>query len=701
MFCAQLRLADNTTEVVKVYEVNEVELPKLSAERYRGRPPKLQYYSNIFALDTETSKLTYIVAEGKEHAQGVWIYQWAVSIDNLTYIAGRTVQELIAFLHLLCEYYDRSRRIVIWVHNLAYDISFFLNALYEQFSSVDIFAVDTRKIIKCEIDEFIELRCSWKLTNKSLDAWCKDVSPRHVKQVGEIDYNTLRTPQSALTAEDWEYQLCDVAALVDCLQHELEGETLRSIPMTSTGYVRRELRKAALKDITWLPRYKDMLPNADQYRMLRRAYSGGYTHSNDFERRIHHSVYMVDAASMYPAVMATEKYPMTAFNFIEVDCIEDIDYLAQLENTALVGMIAFTDLELINKKCWNPYISKYKINDSCPNSAIDDDNGKVRAVFGDCIVSFNEIDWKWIRKQYKWRSYRILSVMTAKKERLPDWFLRTLRKWYENKTTLKGAESDEDKRRYMESKQLLNGMYGCCATDIVRDEVEYLANAFEWRKTDKHTPEYIDETLQKMKRKIERVPRKAPFLPYAWGVWCTAYARDRLFTAAETCSTPLYCDTDSVKGIDFDFDALEKFNADIEKKSRACGFVAKDRKGKDHVIGVFESEGVADRFYALRAKCYAYEQDNELHVTVAGVSNSNGYPKGDARRVTKAEELGALENLTEGKTFVECGGTRAEHIDVPHTITIGDEVIESYGGTAILNTTYQISNLQMALDNII
>lgn len=660
----------------------------------------MQYYANIIALDTETSKMLYTDDEGKEHAQGAWIYQWAVSIDNNTYIAGRCAHEIIKLLQKISDNYNHDKRIVIWVHNLAFDISFLLNALYANFS-VDLFAVDTRKVIRCTLDDFIELRCSWKLTNRSLAAWCEDVHPRHIKQVGEIDYNALRTPTTQLNDTDWDYMLNDVAAEVDCLRHELEHETLRSIPLTSTGYVRRELRKAALKDENWMQQYKDMLPNADQYLMLRRAYSGGYTHSNDFERRIHHDVPMYDAASMYPAVMATELYPMAAFSFQELSSIEDIDYVCCLANTAVVATVCFTNIELKDVTTWNPYLSKYKINDSCPNSAISDDNGKVRAVDGECIVSFNEVDWKWIRKQYQWESYRVMAVMTAKKERLPSWFISTLKKWYGNKTTLKGAVSDDDLRRYMESKQLLNGMYGCCATDMVRDSVEYLYQSCEWRKTDKHNKSDIEETIAKMHRKIDRVPRKAPFLPYAWGVWCTAYARDRLFSAAETCGLPLYCDTDSVKGLDFNYAALEQFNAAIETKSRECGFVAKDRKGNEHVIGVFESEGIADRFYALRAKCYAYEQNGELHVTVAGVSNSNGYPKGDARRVTKAEELGALENLTEGKVFSECGGTRAEHIDIPHTVTVNGEVIESYGGTAIINTTYQISNLQTALDNIL
>lgn len=157
---------------------------------------------------------------------------------------------------------------------------------------------------------------------------------------------------------------------------------------------------------------------------------------------------------------------------------------------------------------------------------------------------------------------------------------------------------------------------------------------------------------------------------------------------------PLYCDTDSVKGCDWDMDSLAAYNDMLRAKSDAAGFTVPDSSGKLHPIGVFEPDGEYKRFSALHAKCYAYETyDNKLHCTIAGVTASNGYPLGDPRRITREEELGSLEELEEGKVFTACGGTRTVYIDGEHTVNVDGEIIHSYGGCAILNTTYEIGGV--------
>ena len=203
--------------------------------------------------------------------------------------------------------------------------------------------------------------------------------------------------------------------------------------------------------------------------------------------------------------------------------------------------------------------------------------------------------------------------------------------------------------------------------------------------------EGITEALEKMKK-----PQSKAFLPYCWGLYTTSYSRKRLFDAAACCGNPLYCDTDSVKGTEWDMEALEAFNADLRRKSDEAGFTLPDKNGTLHPIGVFEEETPYVRFSALHAKCYAGEQINkktgeiELHATIAGVTACNGYEKGDARRITKEDELGSLEELKDGRIFSACGGTRAVYKSAEHDIIVNGETIHSLGGCAILQTTYEI-----------
>lgn len=245
------------------------------------------------------------------------------------------------------------------------------------------------------------------------------------------------------------------------------------------------------------------------------------------------------------------------------------------------------------------------------------------------------------------------------------------------------------------------------ATRWDHDEYTYNFEAQEWNTpTDKSSLEEIEKTIEKMRK-----PSSKAFLPYSIGLYTTAYAREHLFNFMKASMDPdgdtvlLYCDTDSVKGVHLNRAGIDKFNEEVRKQSDAAGFTALDAKGEKHYIGVFEHEADYERFIALHAKCYAYEEKGgpigptrggaplNLHATIAGVTAHNGYPHGDPRRITREDELHSLEELENGKIFTACGGTRAQYISHEHDIEINGEYIHSYGGCAILDTTYEIGGV--------
>ena len=98
---------------------------------------------------------------------------------------------------------------------------------------------------------------------------------------------------------------------------QADGLNLHDIPLTSTGYIRRMCKRAlqADEDVKWA--VKTMLPDWDQYQMLRAAMRGGNTHANRFRAGvIWENVYSYDMSSCYPAQQLTKLYPMGRFVWI-------------------------------------------------------------------------------------------------------------------------------------------------------------------------------------------------------------------------------------------------------------------------------------------------------------------------------------------------------------------------------------------------
>ena len=707
-FTATLTLADGSTEQRLVYELPDLVLPDLHMEP-RGRGAKQttpDYFDAICTLDTETSKQTRDELIGDQTVTvvtGVWIYQWAMSI-NETLIAGRTADDLISLLQLLVKHYQISekRRMVIWIHNLAYDASYLLNGLWLAFDgAVDVFATGQRRPVRIELAHGLELRCSYKLTNKSLAAWCVDSAPiRHAKLVGAIDYNVLRTPTTELTQVDWDYMLNDVCCQQDCLRVTLRNELLRTVPMTSTGFVRRQMRNAAREAKGWLRTFRNTLPTAKQYLLMHQAFIGGYTHCNSLAMGIWHDAIGIDGASHYPCMLATEWYPCGKWYWREVYTYKDLKWLIWRKNYATIATITFEGLRLRDFSTWNPYLPYSKaIRCSTGDGDYLLDNGKV-IMCRKFTISLCDLDMRIVFEQYQWDRICIHEVMVCKRGPMPAWFLDVMREWYRDKVQLKvgpEGETEEDRiariRRYSESKALLNSIYGMTATGWTHPMYKFDFGKQEWEVPDNQmTEEAIEKEIEKMRK-----PWSRQFLRYDTGLYTTAWGRYHLYRAMECFDPekgglPLYCDTDSVKGCDCDMEKLEKMNEELRAASDAAGFTICDPSGRPRPIGVFEPDGEYKRFTALHAKCYAYETyDDRLHCTIAGVTSSNG--KNGPDRVTKEQELGTLEELQDGKVFRECGGTRSVYIDQAHMVKVGDEIIKSYGGCAILDTTYEIGGV--------
>lgn len=585
-----------------------------------------KYVNEILAFDIEASNLDDI-------EQAV-MYIWAMQIGDRFTIYGRSWDEFIYFMHNASEVLG-DKKLVIYVHNLSYEFSF-LQGLYD-FSADEVFATDAHKVIKCSMLGNIEFRCSYFLTNLSLAKFSKQMGVENQKLDGkEFNYSKKRYPWTELSDFERAYMTNDVKGLVQALKKkfELTGDDITTIPLTATGFVRRDIRKA-MEPLRW--DLIKMYPTEEVYKLLREAYRGGNTMANRYiADLIIENVSSADMVSSYPNTLLCFSYPMGPF---KKDLNLTIKNVRKLKS-AFVARFGFGNLRLKDPNCPCPYISTSKCRklDTSDKEKVKIWNGRVlKADFLETTLT--DIDFKIIDELYEWDTYYIRNLYTAPYRPLPKELKEVILHYYREKTRLKGTkEGDPDYPYYCAVKALLNAIYGCCVEDPCKTEIEFIDGEFE------------DKPCSSIEKRLNGQKWQAPVL-YQWGVWCSAWARFTLQEGINLVGEDFcYCDTDSVKYQGkHDFG---KLNALAELRAEQQKAYAYDQHGEVHYIGVWEDEGyeLPNRFATMGAKKYVLETpDKELHITISGVGKGGG------------KELGKLENFKEGFTFEEYGKTISKY----------------------------------------
>lgn len=631
----------------------------------RGNPHRTKnkiYLNCICTFDIETTRL-------KDIEQSV-MYIWQFNIHDQVTVVGRYWSEFFDMLkkikRLLGNYW-----LVIYVHNLSYEFQF-LKGWYD-FQNDEVFRTEPRKVLKCEMFDTFEFRCSYFLTNLSLDAFTRQMGIENKKLSGDIfDYSKIRYPWTPLSDYELQYCINDVKGLAQALIKKLkaDGDTVRTVPLTSTAYVRRDVKRS-MKNFNH-KELQQILPDVELYSMLREAFRGGNTHANRwYSGDIIENVSSIDIVSSYPAVMLTCQYPMTKF-INEPDCsIRQLKKL--LKNKAVLMRVAFYDLDLTDNFNGCPYISR----DKCRNiqKGVFDNGRVLRAEYLETTIT--DIDFKIIKNQYKWTSLNPFKVMYASYDWLPSQIRSQVMKYYTVKTELKGIKEDDPQYiYYCNNKAKLNSCYGMTAQDPVKDTLEYVNGDFTY--------------MEKPVADILKASNKKAFLRYQWGVWVTRHARARLQEGIDLAGHNfIYADTDSVKYIG-DLDITDFNNKRILEAIKR-GAYAKDNKGVLHYIGVYENEGYSlpNRFSTLGAKKYVLEDsDKKLHITIAGVNKKKG-----------AKELQKIENFKEGFIFKDAGGTESifnDNIDMTVNIEGHDLIIRD--NIVIRDSTYTLGLTAEYLD---
>lgn len=628
-------------------------------KRERGNPGtrklKRKYRDLIVAFDIETTGLPDI-------EQSV-MYVWQLCIYGHQIIVGRTWEELRALLDQFRAELGEETALVIWVHNLSYEFQF-LRAIYD-WQNDEVFAVKSRRVLKSTMfDGAIEFRCSYLHSNMGLDLYCKKMRVEHGKLSGDdYDYKKLRYPWTPLTEREMQYCINDVIGLCECIKTEMEidGDTLATIPLTSTGYVRRDARQVVQhNDVA------DILPDLDLYHILRDAFRGGDTHANRYYAgRILRNVKSADESSCYPAVMCNGRYPITPFKKFENPA--ERDFCRALANgKAVVFRALFRGVRLRDDTWGFPYLAMHKCG-SIRGGAYD--NGRVLSCEY-CTVALTDIDYEIVAREYVWDDMDLLEMWTSDYGALPPGLIDVVIQYYVSKTELKGVPGREIE--YGKSKNKLNSNYGMMAQNPVKQSI--LFDSGSWS----------EDTLPELEI-LEKHNKKA-FLCYQWGVWVTANARRALREGLYIVGHDgVYCDTDSVKYVgDHDF---TDYNNRVVEQSTRSGAYATDPAGNVHYMGVYEPDGEYAEFRTWGAKKYAYTETpgGETHVTVAGVNKQKGGKELD--------KYGGLKAFVPEFVFREAGGTESVYNDDPaiKSIEVDGHPLEIKPNIYIKDSTYTMS----------
>jgi len=577
---------------------------------YEDKIRKYVEYINVpSAFDIETSSFKFNMVK-----MGC-MYIWQFGLDGYV-VVGRTWEEFDTFIRELAKALKLSdtRRLAVYVHNLAFEFQW----IKDRFKWTHIFAREKNVPFRAVCDLGIEFRCSYILSGCKLETTCNNLLKyKCKKKVGDLDYDLVRSPKTPITCKEMKYCVFDIIGVMNYIQEQIEEyKNITNIPMTNTGRVRRYCREQCFSEKN-VKLYKFIMKdlkinNREEYEMLVRAFTAGYTHANwQHSEEVFTGVKSKDFTSSYPSVMVCEKHPMSRGQWVEAKSIEALKSLFK-------SYYVIFNVELHNLKekenIPDHYISYSKCY-ACLKAKTD--NG--RLISAERIqITVTCDDWEIIEKCYTFDKPIIGRAIRYRLGYLPTAFVQCVLDFYKGKTSLKDVLGFE--KEYQLKKGMLNSCFGMAVTSLISDIIGYET---EWTK---EKPD-VEDAIAKYNKDRNR------FLFYPWGISICSKARKNLWSGIlELGEDYIYSDTDSVKYINAEKhnEYFEQYNKNVEEKMReACRInhlnfedtCPKTVKGKIKPLGVWDDDGEYAKFKTLGAKRYLTE-DYEGHIkaTIAGAN---------------------------------------------------------------------------------
>lgn len=635
---------------------------------------KSDFYYNVSAsFDIETTSIDGDKPYG-------FMYHWQFCIKDCVCF-GRTWEEFVYFMDRISKVCGAvpQLKLVVYVHNLAFEFQF----MHQFIHITSIFAREKGKPLTVRTCEHIEFRCSMTLANMGLSRFCQNSKGCTFwkKDGDEYDYKKVRTPFTEMSSKEEEYCYCDVRGLCQCIDSLLIEDDIATIPLTSTGYVRREFRKIMKANDENMALFKNLRLTAKTYSMCKEAFRGGNTSSNTlFVDDVLENIDSFDLQSSYPAAMLLDKFPMSKFMRVTVDSRDKFDKC--INNYACLFTVIIDNVSIKNLHTI-PYIAKSKCS-----TVINGTFGNGRVLTADRVkMTLTDVDWKIIEGHYNLGAKVVTDMYIAHYGYLPLDFRKYLLSLFVEKCKLKhkleyleniGQKSSEEygdiKYLYNKFKNRINAVFGMCVTDITSPDITFCNGVWDSHK--------IDDVSALNKYYTSY----SSFLSYQHGVWVTANARKRLQDGLDMIGRDtVYIDTDSIKCLSGHKEEFARANMEHYRKLASHDIdVVVDIEGTKYYIGDWEYEGSYSRFKTLGSKKYFFEKsDGYMELTLAGVNKSKG-TKFFAKR-------GGCDgfNIDVKIPSTDSGRTVAYYNTEPvRKIKYGGVEFTSGSNIAIINTTY-------------
>lgn len=667
-----------------ITDLSTVELPdyEICYTHTTSKDKVQNSYPNLAcSFDIETT--TYNKGDETNEDYIAWMYAWMFCISSpngyILPILGRTWEEFKKLNDWLAHKFrlNEQNRMAIYCHNLGYEFQFARNFLDVE----SLFAREKRKPLKVQCNHSLEFRCSWRLSNMSLDKFIQNTPGAiyHKQSGSDFDYAKIRYPDTELTDTELGYMYCDVVGLNEAILHLLKEDTIASIPLTSTGYVRRSCRAAVQANeenyVTFL--HKSLTP--EQYVLCKTGSRGGNCGVNACYTNLYlYDVFSKDIKSSYPAVMEVKPFPMTAFRSVSPSLSSYDSYHPEY---AFLMDVTFFDLKVKNISTV-AYLALARCT-GCSEPQVA--NGRIISCsFASMVIT--DVDFEIIRTHYYYSELVINRLYCAKYDLLNYEFRKSLLDIFTEKCRLESG----DPYLYMKSKNRVNSYFGMMLTDICSPEITFDSRKdMPWDKGDIDIDSMLDRYYHS----------RNSFLSYQDGLWVTAWARYRLQQGIDALSDDIvYCDTDSCKFLnEANLTLFDRLNTEWDKEVYSIKDldVYPTLNGKQYKLGQWETDGHYSTFITLGAKKYAYRyaespynkpaKRNKIEVTVAGLSKSKG------SAYLKAH---GFESFAIGTVFPpEYSGRTVAHFNDTNTasrITINGHTFLSGSNIAIVPTTYEL-----------
>ena len=183
--------------------------------------------TSMFFINGKWQKFDYSIPQKSDKKKGIIGYD-QIKKAGVCYHCQFSVNDKVYYFRNIADFEYVLKKIsnpflkkYIFIHNLSFEFQWLVPIL-KKYTIVDMIAREIRKPISFTIKELnIEFRCSYMLTNLSLENSAKKYTSVE-KASGDLDYSIIRSPLTPLTDREQYYCEMDCVVLYNIFKYFLK-----------------------------------------------------------------------------------------------------------------------------------------------------------------------------------------------------------------------------------------------------------------------------------------------------------------------------------------------------------------------------------------------------------------------------------------------------------------------------------------------